>query len=149
MMELVHEMTYFSRLRPPVSIGGPYGHRAFYEVIDGELEGPRIRGTWRAGGDWAVGGSDGFTRLDGRSLLETDDGAFVYTQYEGVLEVNKVLMNALRTGQETAYEDQYFRITARFETGDERYRWLTQSVFVGEGRLYPGNGVEYRVYRVA
>jgi hypothetical protein len=48
----------------------------------------------------------------------------------------------------TDFADQYFRTTPRFETGDSRYAWLNQSVFVGEGRLYPGFGVEYRVYRL-
>ena len=52
------------------------------------------------------------------------------------------------SGQETAFGDQYFRTSPRFETGDQRYAWLNQSLFVGEGRVFPGLGVEYRVYRV-
>ncbi|MGO9431725.1 DUF3237 domain-containing protein [Rhodoblastus sp.] len=47
----------------------------------------------------------------------------------------------------TDYGDQYFRTTPRFETGDPRYAWLNQSVFVAEGRIGPGK-VEYKVYRV-
>ena len=36
----------------------------------------------------------------------------------------------------------------RFETGDLRYAWLNQSLFVAEGRFGPGSMVEYKVYRV-
>jgi hypothetical protein len=48
----------------------------------------------------------------------------------------------------TDFGDQYFYISPRFETGDERYAWLNQSVFVGQGRVYPGFGVEYNVQRL-
>ncbi len=44
--------------------------------------------------------------------------------------------------------DQYFRTTPRFETGDERNRWLTTSLFVAEGRHKEGGAVDYRVYRI-
>jgi len=142
-------MTYVSHLRPPMVIGGPFGQRIYYDVTHGELEGPRIRGTWRSGGDWLIVGSDGFTRIDARGQLETDDGAFVYVQYHGVLEMNAVLRTSLKEGRETRFEDQYYCITPRFETGHERYAWLNQAVFVGEGRLCSGGDVEYRVYRVA
>ncbi len=89
-MDLVHEMTYHAMLRAPLPIGdGGFGVRMFFDVIDGTVDGPRIRGKFTgAGGDWL------------------------------------------------------------FETGDARYSWLNQSVFVGEGRVLEGFGVEYRVFRV-
>ena len=148
-MDLIHEMTYHARLRPPMDIGGPFGHRVYFDVIDGQLEGPRIKGTWRSGGDWGIVGDDGFIRLDVRGQLETDDGAFVYAYYHGLLEINAKVQASMESASETSFEDQYFRTSPRFETGDERYAWLTQSLFVGEGRLYPGFAVEYRVFRVS
>jgi hypothetical protein len=36
----------------------------------------------------------------------------------------------------------------RLETGDQRYKWVNQTQFLGQGRLVPGPTVEYRVYRV-
>jgi hypothetical protein len=36
----------------------------------------------------------------------------------------------------------------RLETGDPRYEWVNQTVFVAEGRLHRGPVVEYRVFRV-
>ena len=63
--------------------------------------------------------------------------------------MNERVQTALAEGTETAYEDQYFRTTPRLETGDERYAWVNQTVFVGEGRLVPGPRVEFRLFRVA
>lgn len=149
-MDLVHEMTYHAMLRPPLAVGdGPFGARMFFDVIEGKVEGPRIRGKFvGAGGDWLLMGGDGFGRLDVRAQVETDDGAFIYLQYFGLLEMNEKLQTAMGGAQATDFGDQYFRTTPRFETGDARYAWLNQSLFVGEGRLYPGFGVEYRVFRV-
>ena len=47
-----------------------------------------------------------------------------------------------------AYGGQYFFTNPRLETGDERYKWVNQTQFLGQGRLVPGPTVEYRVYRV-
>ena len=150
-MELIHEMTYRATLAPPLTIGaGPFGTRMVIDVTGGEVEGPRIRGTFvGAGADWLILGADGFGRVDVRGQIATDDGAFIYAQYEGVLEMNEKVLAAMAAAEGTDFSDQYFRTTPRFETGDERYAWLNQSVFVAEGRLYPGLGVEYRVYRAA
>ncbi|MDQ1424247.1 MAG: hypothetical protein QOD72_1745 [Acidimicrobiaceae bacterium] len=149
-MELVHEMTYHAMLRPPMAIGeGPFGSRMFFDVIEGSVEGPRIRGEFRGGGgDWLLLGADGFGRLDVRAQIETDDGAFIYIQYYGLLEMNEKIQAAMGAASATEFSDQYFRTTPRFETGDARYSWLNQSVFVADGRVYPGFGVEYRVFRV-
>ena len=149
-MELVHEMAYQAMLGTPMRIGaGPTGSRVLVDVVGGLVEGPRIRGTLKgAGGDWALVASDGFSRLDVRIQIETDDGAFVYVQYHGLLELNATVKAAMKESGGTEYADQYFRTAPRFETGDERYAWLNQSVFVGEGRLIPESGVEYRVYRL-
>ena len=73
-----------------------------------------------------------------RIQLETDDGAHIYAQYFGLLELNEAV-EAFITGQrdETEFGDQYFRIAPRLETGDPRYAWVNQTLFVAEGRGYP------------
>ena len=77
----------------------------------------------------------------------TDDGASIYARYNGLLELNEKVAEAVANGSSTDFGDQYFRTAPRLETGDARYAWLNQSLFVGEGRLQPG-AVEYRVNRV-
>jgi hypothetical protein len=100
------------------------------------------------GGDWALVGSDGWTRLDVRGQVRTDDGALLYITYRGVIEPSDAVREAVMSGGETGFDDQYFRIAPEIETGDERYAWLTQSTLVGRGRVCRGPGVAYEVHRV-
>jgi Protein of unknown function (DUF3237) len=148
-MNLVLEFSYFATLKPPVEIGtGPFGTRRFFEVIDGAVEGKRLKGrVLTGGGDWLLLGPDGYARLDVRAQFLTDDGAPVYVHYNGLIQMNQRVTDALAKGASTDYGDQYFRTTPQFETGDPRYTWLNESVFVAEGRIGPGR-VEYKVYRV-
>jgi hypothetical protein len=62
--------------------------------------------------------------------------------------MNATFMAAFANGTATRFEDQYFRTTPRMETGDPHYAWVNHSLFVGEGRVIEGLGVEYRVSRV-
>jgi len=149
-MKLVREFTFTAMLKPPVPIGpGPLGTRMYYEVIGGEIVGDRLRGKLLGGGEWAVIGPDGFIRVDVRLQAETHDGAFLYIQYSGLLELNDAVQGALADGAGTDFGDQAFHTNPRIETGDDRYAWVNTTFFVGEGRILPGLGVEYRVWRPA
>jgi hypothetical protein len=147
---LEFEFQMHGMLKPPVEIGaGPYGTRRYFEVTEGKVTGERISGrVLSGGGDWILIGPDGWGRLDVRGQIATEDGAFIFASYFGILERNDAVQQAVQTGAETAYGDQYFRIAPRLQTGDPRYAWVNQTLFVGEGRIYPGRGVEYRVCRV-
>jgi hypothetical protein len=149
-VELVHEFTFTAELKEPVPIGlGPYGDRNIFEIVRGEVTGERIRGTMGTGGaDWILAGPDGYGRLDVRGTLQTHDGAFVYVQYYGVIEYTDATLAAVAGEKSSDYGDHYFRTTPRLETGDERYAWVNQTVFVADGRVHPGPTVEYRVHRV-
>ena len=146
---LVYEFSYTAQLKPPVGFGPAHnGTRFFVEATDGRVEGERLSGTLSGGGDWLLAGTDGTGRLDVRIHITTDDGAAIYVQYSGILELNDAVMAAVTAGGSTDFEDQYFRSAPRFETGDANYAWLTQNVFLGKGHFL-GNGiVEYDVYRV-
>lgn len=148
-MNFEHEFSYTADLKEPLQIGaGPYGNRVFYEVTGGSAEGKRLKGKLlTGGGDWILVGPDGFGRLDVRAQILTDDGAVIYVQYAGLLEMNENVAQAMATGGSTDYGDQYFRTSPRLECGDPRYAWVNQSVFVAEGRVLP-HRVEYKVYRV-
>lgn len=150
-MNLVHECTFSAILKPPVPIGsGPLGMRLFYEIVGGEVSGERLRGTvLGGGGEWALIGPDGFLRVDVRAQVRTHDDAHLYVQYVGLLEMNAAVQSATTSGGGTDYGDQYFFTNPRIETGDARYAWLNTTFFVGEGRILPGLGVEYRVWRPA
>lgn len=152
MPELVHEFTYLADLDPPIFCGngpGPYGQRAIVGVRGGTVEGDRVKGILLPGGaDWALIGADGYLKIDVRIAIQTHDGAVIYGYYHGFLEVTPAIMSVIGGGPTpTEFEDQYLRTSPRLETGDERYAWVNNTLFVSEGRLLPGQ-VEYRVYRV-
>lgn len=106
---------------------GPYGTRVVFSVTGGWAEGARIRGkVVGAGGDWMLVGSDGYGRLDVRGQLETDDGATIYFSYGGLLERNAKVQAASASRGQTGYDDQYFRITPRLETGTPATRGSTR-----------------------
>lgn len=146
-MKLELLMNYHATLKPAQPVGGgPYGNRQIAEVTGGRFEGPRLRGeVLTCGGDWILIDDKGFGHLDVRATFRTDDGAYLYAQYGGVLEFNDKVNAAFANGTETQYGDNYFMTQPRFETGDERYAWLNNLVTLGQGRIIPG-GVEYRLY---
>jgi hypothetical protein len=149
-LELEHEFSYWASLRPVVDFGtGPLGQRTYFEVTGGKATGKRFNATaFGGGGDWILVGPDGHARIDVRLQFETGDGARVYVQYFGLLQINGAVAQAMATNGATTYEDQYFRTTPRLETGDARYAWMNQSVFVARGHLLEGPKVEYEVFRV-
>jgi len=146
-MRLEPLMTYHADLLSPVAVGaGPYGNRLIVEVAGGSFEGPRLRGKLlTGGGDWLLIDPDGVGHLDVRATFETHDGAMIYVQYYGRLEITDAVMAALGGSGETRFGDQYFFSQPRFETGDARYRWLNRVIAVGQGRVLP-NRVEYQVF---
>jgi hypothetical protein len=55
---------------------------------------------------------------------------------------------AVENDRATDWGDQYMRMALLFETTSDRYRWLTQSLFIARGRLLGAKQLEYDVYRV-
>jgi hypothetical protein len=148
-MKLEFLMEYTATLRqPPDRLGaGPLGARTIFTVTGGSFAGPRLRGKLLpGGGDWYLRDAHDIGRLDVRATLETEDGALIYLQYQGINrpEPGKA---ARAPGEPSRYGDRYFMTAPRFETADERYQWLNGLVCVAEGNAAP-DGVEYRVYAV-
>jgi hypothetical protein len=116
--------------------GTPAGGRYIFEVGSVEVEGERVRATLkgRAAADWLVVGPDGTGTLDVRALLETHDGALVYAQYNGRVDL-------AAGGGAPRYA------TPRFETGDERYRWLNKIQAVGKG-AFDGTTLVYELFEL-
>ncbi len=147
-MKLEYLMTYRADLKPPVDVGaGPFGSRQIFDVTGGSFEGPKLRGTFLpSGADWILVSPDGIGRLDVRGTMKTHDGAHIYLQYYGVIEIARAAPK-VAAGQSTEFGEIYFMTAPRLETGDPRYAWLNSIVCAGEGRFGPG-WVEYRVYQV-
>jgi hypothetical protein len=120
---------------PFVLDGTPAGGRWIFEVGSGRLEGDRLNATLkgRALADWLTVGPDMIGTVDVRGLFETHDGALVYLQYHGRVDIG--------AGAPVTY------IAPRFETGDDRYRWLNKIQAVGKGAL-DGSTLTYELYEV-
>ena len=146
---LTEEFVLRAEVKPPLDLGtGPAGHRMIAEFSGGRAAGPRLNAVLLTGGaDWILLGADGVGRIDVRCQLRTDDGAIVYMQYRGLIELNEAVHAAINSGRECQFDDQYCRVIVQLETGDERYRWMHQRIFLAQGRPLPG-GIEYRVFRV-
>jgi Protein of unknown function (DUF3237) len=144
-------MTYRVTTEGPLepTDGSPPGTRQFWAVTAAELEGAEISAVLAyAGGDWMEVSRDGYWRPDVRLQLRTADGAAILMSYTGLVEQTDAFKEAASANRETGWDDQYMRMMVSFETGDQRYRWLNESLFVARGRILGIGRVEYTIYRL-
>ena len=122
-MELVPLCTARFEVDPPIQFGRTAtGQRSQSDIRSAVFEGPRFRATLAGtASDWLILAGDIGT-IDVRMALRTDDGALVGLRYTGRLDVSDP---ARRTS----------RVAATFDTGDERYRWLSRLQAVGKSVL--------------
>ncbi|MBX7553553.1 DUF3237 family protein [Streptomyces sp. NPDC004232] len=151
-MELVPEMIYRETIDGPwgPTTGSPLGARLCWQVNTARLIGERIDATLVTPGmDWIRLGADQVRRQDLRVTLADGDGEVIMLSYDNALiRESPAFLVALGEGRETRFGDQHMRMVAQFDTGAPQYRWLTQSLFVGEGRLAGPRTIEYQIYRV-
>lgn len=94
------------------------------------------------------------SNLDVRIQARTDNGHSLFIHYNGKLKandkVNKVLSFA-PDAKSTEYGDQEWFATPIVETSDPDFKWVEESVFVGQGHFVveqSASAVEYQIYRV-
>src|SRR5438552_13979312 len=133
-VDLVPLGTLAFDLRPPIVLDNtPCGMRWIVEVESGRIDGERVRASINkehASADWFAVGPDQTGTVDARILAETDDGASVFIQYHGRVDLSS--------------PGAPIYIAPRFETGDDRYRWLNCIQAVGKGVL-DGTGLTYEL----
>ena len=150
MLELEYEMTFAERIEGPLgpTTGSP--PRLCWQVAEATLAGPRITASLAMPGiDWIRVDSNGIRRQDQRTQFLTDDGSLILMRYDAALiRGDEEFSLALASGRETLFADQYMCMTPQFDVGKDSYSWLTQSLFVGRGRLAGPKRIEYELYRV-
>lgn len=117
----------------------PAGTRVIVETTSFDVEGERIRAHMKgnAGADWLTLGAGMIGTLDVRALLETDDGALIFTWYHGRLDLSA------GPGQAPAYA------APLYDTGDERYAWLNKVQAVAKGVTSPdGTTLTYEIHEL-
>lgn len=129
--------------------GGPRGAELRVgDVTGGHFFGDRLSGTIQPGGtDWQTVREDGTILLDARIVLQTDDGASIAMQYEGIRRGPPYVMARLAAGEPVDPADYYFRTTPRFTTAAPRYRWLNDVLAVGTGHRLP-HGPIYQIFEI-
>jgi hypothetical protein len=133
---LTHLATATLNLEPPISLAnGPRGTRLVVEVIETTWEGDRLKAKLkgRAAADWALVSADGIVALDVRLTLETHDGAIIFVSYEGRAHMTDAGTSPII-------------VAPRFETGDERYKWLNQVQAIARGTIDEQGLLTYEVY---
>jgi len=133
----------------PTVIGAlPNGTRRIVEILGGSFEGPGIKGRVVPGGaDWQIIRADGFTDIDARYTLETDQGQLIYVSNIGIRHAPPDVIKRLNAGEVVDQSQIYFRAVPKFEASDPELEWLMKSIFVATGERYP-NGVIIRFWRV-
>jgi hypothetical protein len=137
-IELVPLCTARLRLAEPLMLpDGPSGTRVIVEVEEFVMEGERLRARQKgkAAADWLTVNPALLGTIDVRALLETDDGALIYTSYTGRLDLSA------GPGTSPAYS------APLYETGDERYAWLNKIQAVAKGTV--GDGGHTLDYEIA
>lgn len=138
MIELVPLCTARLGVRDPLDAGaGPHGRGVIVEIdsahFSGRLEGA-IEG--RSSADWLNVTPGGLTLPDIRLAIRTSDSALVLMRYAGQLHRS-------RGSVATAV------VAASFQTGDARYRWLTELLAVGKGRVAADKRtIDYEFYEL-
>ena len=115
---------------------GPKGNRIVVDVVSAEMNSDKIKAALATNdaADWLTVSADGSTGcLDVRLTLKTDDGRFVYVEYQGRADMGKGLIATAPT----------------FQTGSEKYAWLNsvQAVAAGNVNLDTGE-LMYHLYEV-
>jgi hypothetical protein len=141
-IELVPLCTLRVRLKAPIVVGaGCAGTRRIVEVASITVKGERLSGEMvgAASADWIVIGPEGTSTIDARVALRTDDGAIIFTQYNGRLAGESSRGMKLPA---TGY------VAPRFETSDQRYAWLNRIQAVGKGTINEDFSLDYEWYEV-
>jgi Protein of unknown function (DUF3237) len=138
-IELVPLCTMRLTAKPPTEIGaGPAGIRIVIEQTSVEVHGDRLRGQMEgSASDCMLVGPEGTGTIDVRETIRTDDGAVIFVQYQGRVDLSRGLQLPL-----TVY------VAPRFETGDERYAWLNRIQAVGKGTFNEDQTADQEWYEV-
>lgn len=150
MIDLEYEMTFAERIDGLLgpTTGPPV--RLCWQIVEATLAGPRITASLAMPGtDWIRVDSNDIRRQDQRTQFLTDDGTLILMRYDvALIRGDEEFTRALASGRETTYADQYMCMMPQFDVSNDTYDWLTQSLFIGRGRLAGPKQVEYELYRV-
>lgn len=146
------------KLNPKVSIGSSAathsGQKSWISFIGGQWAGRWGKGIVIPGGqDAQVTHKDYTTSLNANFLIQTNDDppAFIQVHYKGWWTGARDVMEKMHTDPEeadTQPANQYkFRVNIDLETGDDRYSFLSNGMWLGSGSRR-ANEIVLDAYRI-
>lgn len=136
-LKLEHLCDVEAFVSPPMPVGpSSWGVRLIFPVISGAVKGEKLNAkVVGPGADWGLIRSDNCFELDVRVTLETDDGALIYVQYRGVVDMTENQVEQFLTGN--LPQGLVLYTTPRFETSHQKYQWLNRVQAVARGGVTP------------
>ena len=126
----------------------PYGERRVINILGGRVQGPRLTGRILPGGaDWQVIRTDGVADIQARYTIETDAGAYILVNSEGLRHGPADVIERLGRGEPVDPALYYFRTVMRFEAAAPELAWLNNILARARGARV-ANAVKLDVYEV-
>jgi hypothetical protein len=146
-LELAFEL--HAEVGKPDEVGAvPGGVRRVIPILGGTFSGTGLKGKILPGGaDHQLLQPDGFTQLEARYILQTDQGESIYITNRGMRHGPPEVLKKLNAGERVDPNLIYFRTAATIETAAPRLQWMARAIFVCVGERYPTE-VVVRFYRV-
>lgn len=133
--ELKHFCDVSVQLDSMIEMGnGRAGKRRIIPIIGGDVSGERITGrVLNIGADWQTVLSDGTAHIDTRYVFENHDGAVIEIINRGFRHGAPEVIDAISRGEDVDPSDYYMRTSVTLESGDSRYQWVNNRIFIGRG----------------
>jgi hypothetical protein len=117
-------------------------------ILGGPVSGARLNGRVLPGGaDWQIVAADGSIDLHARYTLESDAGALVQVDSNGMRHGPPDVLARLGRGEDVDPSLYYFRTVMRFETAHPSTDWLNRILALARGAREK-NAVRLDVYEV-
>ncbi len=141
--------TIHAELTDIVTLGPtPYGERRVVGILGGTVRGPKLNGRILPGGaDWQIVRADGATDISARYVIETDAGARIMVQSDGLRYGPPEVIARLARGESVDPALYYFRTVMRFETSNPQVNWLNRILALARGQR-EANAVRLDVFEV-
>lgn len=134
----------------PILIGqdGIEGRRQLIPILSGKVTGNGFNGKVLPGGiDSQIIRPDGKCELSARYSILLDDGASIYIENNGIRTVSIEHVKDVIEGKFVDPSLYYFVTVPKFETYDEKYKWMMDFIFICSATRLP-ESVLLKFYRV-
>ncbi len=123
--------------------------RGYVGLEGGEVSGAMLKGRVvpHSGGDWPRFWAGGLVEFEAHYMLEADDGTPIYIHNRGIAYSSPDTFKRIEAGETVPPEENYLRITPRFEAPEGPHEWLNRTVFIGVAERR-GNSTFFDYYRV-